>query len=65
MKKLIILCSTILLFSITVQARDQISVVGSSTVYPFSTVVAENFGRDTGTGYSNHGIVPKGRKKGS
>ena len=48
MKKLIILCSTILLFSITVQARDQISVVGSSTVYPFSTVVAENFGRDTG-----------------
>ena len=48
MKKLIILCSTILLFSIAVQARDQISVVGSSTVYPFSTVVAENFGRDTG-----------------
>ena len=25
----------------------------------------KNFGRDTGTGYSNHGIVPKGRKKGS
>ena len=48
MKKLIILCSTILLFSITVQARDQISVVGSSTVYPFSTVVAENFGNKTG-----------------
>ena len=48
MKKLIVLCSTILLFSIAVQARDQISVVGSSTVYPFSTVVAENFGRDTG-----------------
>ena len=48
MKKLIILCSTILFFSIAVQARDQISVVGSSTVYPFSTVVAENFGRDTG-----------------
>ena len=24
----------------------------------------KNFGRDTGTGYSNHGIVPKGRKKG-
>ena len=48
MKKLIVLCSAILLFSIAVQARDQISVVGSSTVYPFSTVVAENFGRDTG-----------------
>ncbi len=26
-------------------ARDQINVVGSSTVYPFSTVVAEQFGR--------------------
>lgn len=28
-------------------ARDQISIVGSSTVFPFSTVVAENFGRST------------------
>ena len=27
-----------------VQARDQIRVVGSSTVYPFATVVAEKFG---------------------
>jgi phosphate transport system substrate-binding protein len=26
-------------------SRDQISIVGSSTVYPFSTVVAEQFGR--------------------
>ena len=26
-------------------ARDTIHVVGSSTVYPFSTVVAERFGR--------------------
>jgi phosphate transport system substrate-binding protein len=26
-------------------ARDQITVVGSSTVYPFTTTVAENFGR--------------------
>ena len=26
-------------------ARDQISIVGSSTVYPFATVVAERFGR--------------------
>ena len=25
--------------------RDYISIVGSSTVYPFATVVAENFGR--------------------
>ena len=25
--------------------RDQISIVGSSTVYPFSTTVAEKFGQ--------------------
>ena len=29
-------------------ARDYISIVGSSTVYPFSTVAAERFGRTTG-----------------
>jgi phosphate transport system substrate-binding protein len=29
-------------------ARDQIRIVGSSTVYPFATVVAEEFGRSTG-----------------
>jgi phosphate transport system substrate-binding protein len=28
-------------------ARDQIRIVGSSTVYPFATVVAEEFGRNT------------------
>ncbi len=28
-------------------ARDYISIVGSSTVYPFSTIVAEQFGRAT------------------
>jgi phosphate transport system substrate-binding protein len=28
-------------------ARDQIRIVGSSTVFPFSTVVAEQFGRST------------------
>lgn len=27
------------------EARDQIAIVGSSTVYPFTTTVAENFGR--------------------
>ena len=27
--------------------RDNISIVGSSTVYPFTTVVAEQFGRAT------------------
>ncbi len=29
-------------------ARDQIRIVGSSTVFPFSTAVAEQFGRSTG-----------------
>ena len=29
------------------QARDYVSIVGSSTVYPFATVVAERFGRST------------------
>ena len=28
-------------------ARDHISIVGSSTVFPFSTVVAEDFGKTT------------------
>lgn len=35
----------VLLASATAQARDQISIVGSSTVYPFTTIVAEKFGR--------------------
>ena len=30
-----------------VSARDYISIVGSSTVYPFATVVAEQFGKST------------------
>lgn len=30
---------------LSAQARDQIRIVGSSTVYPFTTVVAEEFGR--------------------
>ena len=29
------------------QARDHVSIVGSSTVYPFATVVAEQFGKST------------------
>jgi phosphate transport system substrate-binding protein len=29
-------------------ARDQIRIVGSSTVYPFTTAVAENFGKASG-----------------
>ena len=38
----------VLAASMGVQARDYISIVGSSTVYPFSTVVAEQFGRTSG-----------------
>jgi len=38
---------TILLTTTIAQARDQIRIVGSSTVYPFATVVAEKFGIST------------------
>ena len=34
-------------FAGTVEARDQIRIVGSSTVFPFSTTVAERFGKTT------------------
>ena len=46
MKKLlaVIALSTLSVVS-HAQGRDQISVVGSSTVYPFTTTVAEQFGR--------------------
>jgi hypothetical protein len=36
-----------LLCAPTALARDQIRIVGSSTVFPFSTAVAEQFGRST------------------
>ena len=48
MKKLLIIASAALLVSGVAQARDQIRVVGSSTVYPFTTVVAELFGNIKG-----------------
>jgi phosphate transport system substrate-binding protein len=35
-------------FALEAQARDQIRIVGSSTVYPFTTAVAEQFGKKTG-----------------
>jgi phosphate transport system substrate-binding protein len=37
-----------LLSSAAAEARDQIRIVGSSTVYPFTTAVAENFGKTSG-----------------
>src|SRR5215218_7935679 len=35
-------------FAAEAQARDQIRVVGSSTVFPFATAVAEQFGQKSG-----------------
>ena len=37
-----------MLFAGSAQARDQIRIVGSSTVYPFTTTVAEQFGKSAG-----------------
>ena len=36
------------LFAGAASARDQIRIVGSSTVYPFTTIVAEAFGKNAG-----------------
>ena len=43
--KNIIAVIAILSFASYAQARDQIKIVGSSTVYPYATVVAEQFGK--------------------
>jgi phosphate transport system substrate-binding protein len=40
-----LMLSAVISTSAFAQARDQIRIVGSSTVYPFTTTVAENFGR--------------------
>ena len=45
--------------SVFAASRDYISVVGSSTVYPFATVVAERFGKNTGS------LTPKIESTGS
>ena len=45
MKKIILLLVLTVVVALPVQARDTIRIVGSSTVYPFATVVAETFGR--------------------
>ena len=46
-KKLTIVIAA-LLFTTTAQARDYVSIVGSSTVFPFSTAVAEALGSKGG-----------------
>ena len=50
MKKLAIAATAAAAFGLatSAQARDQIRIVGSSTVYPFSSYVAEEFGATTG-----------------
>ena len=48
MKRLVqILCAVVLFSSLAQAAEQSIKVVGSSTVYPFTTVVAERFCKDT------------------
>ena len=50
MKKILLTGAALLASAVSLQAqaqRDYISIVGSSTVYPFSTVTAERFGRVT------------------
>ena len=46
-RKSLILAAAIIFSSSLAQARDQIKIVGSSTVYPFATTVAEKFGKKT------------------
>ncbi|MGA1113106.1 MAG: substrate-binding domain-containing protein, partial [Candidatus Pelagibacter sp.] len=51
MKKIINILFTLLIiagFNSNSFARDQIKIVGSSTVYPYATVVAEKFGKQGG-----------------
>jgi phosphate transport system substrate-binding protein len=51
MKKTLLIATVAATTAMTAQfasaARDYISIVGSSTVYPFATVVAERFGKST------------------
>jgi phosphate transport system substrate-binding protein len=42
-----LLAGAVLLLTNPAAARDQIRIVGSSTVFPFATAVAEEFGRST------------------
>jgi phosphate transport system substrate-binding protein len=49
MKRLLLTASLVALTAVPAfAARDQIRIVGSSTVYPFTTAVAEQFGKSTG-----------------
>lgn len=46
-QKSLIVTATIIAMTGAAHAQDQIRIVGSSTVYPFSTTVAEQFGKTT------------------
>jgi phosphate transport system substrate-binding protein len=46
MKKLITFI-ILSLFSIQISAKERVHAVGSSTIYPFSTAIAEKFGKNT------------------
>ncbi|MFZ1773408.1 MAG: substrate-binding domain-containing protein, partial [Rhizobiaceae bacterium] len=49
MKRFFLTASVLALaMSPALAARDQIRIVGSSTVYPFTTAVAEAFGKASG-----------------
>lgn len=43
MKFILVVLSLLIPVSMSVYARDNIKIVGSSTVYPFSTLIAQNF----------------------
>ena len=45
MKRTLILAAVATVWAGQVQTRDYVSIVGFSTVYPFATVVAEQFGK--------------------
>ncbi len=47
LRKITLLAGLVVASQSQASGRDYISVVGSSTVYPFSTVVAERFGKST------------------
>ncbi len=49
MKKFLLTATALAALAVpALAARDQIRIVGSSTVYPFATAVAENFGKASG-----------------
>ena len=46
MKKLLIAATAVMLSAGVAQARDYVSIAGSSTVLPFATIIAEELGKN-------------------